>query len=371
MRRIEGQITKGISEFIGQEPVAKAAAYPVSTYRELVEQVAELSYLNKDYLLFFRGQGVDYRNRTGSSTFYPTIYRGDYVPQREVNNRFRLLEHAARKLREIFESEKIQGYEELLWKKYIQWSILQHYEVCDTPLLDLTHSLRVACSFAQLGSKDDYGYVYAFGLPYVTNRVSHNSEHDIVNIRLLSICPPEALRPYFQEGYLAGTEDITNEYDSKDKLDFRNRLVAKFQIPRQAKFWGKGSYRIPASVLYPRSDRIEDLCKQISIELRSQLLPGQLGEFLQEWTKLENTLLTRARDLEKRVFSINKAIDVLAKAELIERDLVYVLHELRKFRNIVVHEPRKITQDQIEERIRQVEEINQYLDMPPPNPASS
>jgi uncharacterized protein YutE (UPF0331/DUF86 family) len=361
MRRIEGQITKEILQFIGQKKLDKADAFPVSTYRQLVEHVAKLAYLNKDHLLFFRGQGVDYRNRVGASTFYPTIYRGDYLLQKEINNRFRLLEHASRKLREIFEDEKIQGYEELMWKKYIQWSILQHYEVCDTPLLDLTHSVRVACSFAQIGSQDGIGFIYAFGLPYIMNRVSHNSEHDIVNVRLLSICPPEALRPYFQEGYLAGTEDITNEYDSKDNLDFRNRLIAKFQIPGQSKFWGRGFSMIPASVLYPKGDRIGKLCNELSLELKSQLLPGQLGEFLQEWAELETYLVTKARDREKRVFSIIEAINVLASAGAIERDLVYELHEMRKFRNMVIHEPKKISPEQIEDRITQVQKINQQL----------
>jgi hypothetical protein len=361
MRRIEGQITEEIAQFIGHKPLDKADAFPVSTYRQLVEHVAKLAYLNKDYLLFFRGQGVDYRNRTGASTIYPAIYRGDYVLQKEMSNRFRLLDHASRKLRDIFENEKIQGYEDLVWKKYIQWSILQHYEVCDTPLLDLTHSLHVACSFAQIGSQNKFGYVYVFGLPYVMNRVSHNSEHDIVNIRLLSICPPEALRPYFQEGFLAGTEDITNEYDTKDKLDFRNRLIAKFQIPSQNRFWGDDFSRIPESVLFPRGDRIGKLCKGISFELQSQLLPGQLGEFIQGWTELENFLLTKARDREKRVFSIIEAIDVLAAAGIIKQELIYELHELRKFRNMVVHEPKKITQEQIEERITQVQSINQEL----------
>ena len=243
MRQIEGQITEEIRKFTGNLPVAKAEAFPVMTYRQLVEQIAKLAYLNKDYLLFFRGQGIDYRNRSNASTIYPTIYRGDYVPQREINYRFQLLEQASREIRDIFEKENIQGNEDLKWKKFLQWSILQHYEVCNTPLLDLTHSLRVACSFAQIQAKNSYGYVYVFGLPFVTNRVSHNSEHDIVNIRLLSICPPEALRPYFQEGYLACTEDITNEYDSKDKLDFNNRLIAKFKISMEANFLGAGIFK--------------------------------------------------------------------------------------------------------------------------------
>ena len=69
----------------------------------------------------------------------------------------------------------------------MQWSILQHYEVCGTPLIDFTHSFRVACSFAQLENESDRAYIYVFGLPYITNRISINSEHDLINIRLLSI----------------------------------------------------------------------------------------------------------------------------------------------------------------------------------------
>ncbi len=363
MRQITGQITQEIQAFIGDERVDKADPFLVTTYRRLVEQVAKLAYLNKDHLLFFRGQGRDYRNRAGASTFYPTIYRGDYVLQREMKNRFRILESAARKLRQIFEEEEIQGYTELMWKKYVQWSILQHYEVCDTPLFDLTHSLRVACSFAQLEAQEGVGYVYVFGLPYVMNRISHNSEHDLVNIRLLSICPPEALRPYFQEGYLAGTEDITDVYDSKDKLDFRNRLIAKFQIPSQAKFWGDGFSSIPRAVLYPRADRIEKLCKELSFELRSQLLPGQLGDFISEWTEIENVLLTKGRDQEERVLSISEAINALSETGVIEQDLAFRLHELRKFRNVLVHDPKEITQDETEERTTEAQEVKRSLDI--------
>lgn len=77
-----------------------------------------------------------------------------------------------------------------------------------------------------------------FGFPYLTNRISFNSEHDIVNIRLLSICPPEAYRPHFQEGYLAGTDEITDNYERKIELDFNNRLIIKFELPVEKTFWG-------------------------------------------------------------------------------------------------------------------------------------
>ncbi|WP_165041246.1 hypothetical protein [Dysgonomonas sp. ZJ709] len=132
-----------------------------------------------------------------------------------------------------------------------------------TPLLDFTHSLRVACSFAMIDNNTDKAYISAFGLPYLTNRISVNSEHDTINVRLLSICPPTALRPYFQEGYLIGTDGISNSYDTKGELDFNNRLVAKFEIPNNPSFWGDGFHQIPRNSLYPQNDPIEDICKQI------------------------------------------------------------------------------------------------------------
>ena len=77
--------------------------------------------------------------------------------------------------------------------------------------------------------------------------------------------------------------------------------------------------------------------------------------------KTREFLLEQARNREERVLFINEAIDALSGAGIIEFDLVYDLHELSKFRNIVVHEPKKITQEQIEERLLQVQEIYQRL----------
>ena len=254
MRSIEGRLPAEIAAVVEPRSVGKHDGYEVTTFRRLVELVAATAYFNKDYLLFFRGQNHDHKNKAGNSSFYPTIYRGDYLQQREVNYRFEILAGASRLLVKRFAEGKVTGKDELRRKKLIQWSILQHYEVCATPLLDFTHSLRVAASFAQLNNSESNAFVYAFGLPYFTNRISNNSEHDLVNIRLLSICPPEALRPYFQEGYLIATEDIESVYDSKTELDFNNRLIAKFKIPTAKRFWGSNFDPIPKSALYPRGD---------------------------------------------------------------------------------------------------------------------
>ena len=271
MRRITPELTPELFEHFGnpqQAKIASGEAYKVSTFRQLVENTARLAFKNKDHLLFYRGQANDYKNKANTSTFYPSIYRGDYLPQKELKDRFDTLKKAGDILVRLFEEQKIEGYREVRKRRSIQWSILQHYEVCPTPYLDFTHSLRVACSFATIDNNNESAYIYVFGLPYLTNRISTNSEHDIINIRLLSICPPKAFRPYFQEGYLVGTDGVTTKYDSKSELDLNNRLIAKFEIPNNDSFWGEGFHQIPKSSLYPENDPIEELCNRIKKDLQ-------------------------------------------------------------------------------------------------------
>ena len=47
------------------------------------------------------------------------------------------------------------------------------------------------------------------------------------------------------------------------QLDFKRRLVAKFEILIGDDFWGADLARIPEHSLYPKNDRIEDLCKEL------------------------------------------------------------------------------------------------------------
>ena len=279
MRQIVPQLPDQLSRFVGTQEVGKADAYPVRTYRDLLESVARLAYANRDHLLFFRGQARDYRNKASASTFYPTIYRGERVPQSELQFRFDILESSCSQLCDLLDEAGIEGHRDVRRRKYVQWSILQHYEVCATPLLDFTHSLRVACSFALLGSGDEEPYVFAFGLPYITNRISINTEQETVNVRLLSICPPDALRPYFQEGYLAGTEEVTDNYDSKSELDFNRRLLAKYRVPRSKSFWGSEAKAIPEEMLYPSSDAMEQICTSIRHRITTNADAGSLGRF--------------------------------------------------------------------------------------------
>jgi hypothetical protein len=349
MRQITPRLTPELTTHVGSHEVWRASAFPIGTFRELVQHVARLAYTNPDELLFFRGQDRDFQSKAGGTTQYPSIYRGDALPAKELRHRFDMLEQASRLLVDRFRTLKIDGYAELRRKKYIQWSILQHYEVVGTPFLDLTQSLRVACSFAQLSSTDKFCYVYVFGLPYLTNRITINSEHDLVNIRLLSICPPSALRPYFQEGYLAGTADVTTDFDSKTELDFRNRLIAKFAISRTKSFWGSGFDIIPKSALYPKGDSILDICNEIKKELRDELQPGEMGDFIRQWADIEMFLLEEARKLTERNVSIREAIQALFESTILTSGEASLLDYVRKIRNTVVHTPTKVTPEQIME----------------------
>jgi hypothetical protein len=263
------------------------------------------------------------------------------VSKTELDTRFDVLESAGARLADAFAREKIEGAAEVKRRRIVQWSILQHYEVCPTPLLDFTQSLRVACSFAAIPKAGD-PHIYVFGLPYLTNRVSVNSEQDTIVVRLLSICPPSAFRPYFQEGYVAGTDEVTTEYQSKDELDFNGRLIAKFKPLNAATFWQGGFDPIPEGALYPDNDRMQNICAEISQEVGNAVRPAELGNFLQAWSSLESLLLSQARGYKEKVFSVQEALRVLHQAEQLGPMLHLKLDAIRLARNRAVHQPDKV-----------------------------
>lgn len=361
MRQIFGRLTPELTKHTTAKNVGIDDGFPISNFRNLVEQVAKLSYLNKDYLLFFRGQKSDYKNTHNNSTFYPTIYRSEYLTQQELNFRFDKLNSASKILSELLIKNKIEGSNEIQRKKLIQWSLLQHYEVTETPLIDVTQSLRVACSFAQLENKENSAFIYVFGLPYYSNRISVNSEHDLINVRLLSICPPQALRPYFQEGYLVGTDDITNEYTNKGELDLNNRLIAKFEIPNTERFWGKDFNRIPESALYPKGDTIEKICKEIGQELVTDIAPTNIGDFLKLWTEFEQIILNDARQYNRAVHNMRDALLILMKNREDKYGLLKEFDYLRMFRNKLVHNPTGISNEELRKNTNNLRQLkNQY-----------
>lgn len=358
MQSIKPQLTEELLKHIRDQDIWRAPAYGIGNYRALVEHVARLSYANRNQLLFFRGQSKDYQSKAGGSTLYPAIYRGDNLLHAELEVRFRQLESASRILVKLFDSHKIEGSRDVSRKRYVQWSILQHYEIVPTPLLDITHSMRVACSFAQLAGTDPTCYVYVLGLPYPTNRISINSEEDIVNIRLLSICPPAALRPYFQEAYMAGTPDVTSTFETKTELDFRNRLIAKFAIPRAKGFWNTGFVGTPRTALYPSNDRVQGLSKEVIAQIsEEEAASGDLGQLVVEWGKLEEQLLPQARRLTEKNISVREAIRALAGRGLINEEIAGRLEEVRRVRNTVAHTPGQVKGAEVQRALDELRQL--------------
>src|SRR5262249_32219401 len=142
---------------------------------------------------------------------------------------------------------------------------------------------------------------------------------------------------------------------------FRNRMIAKFAIPQRKRFWGSGFEQIPETALYPRSDVILDLCNALKDELREELGPGQLGEFITEWSGIEEYLLENAREQTKRNVSVPEAIRAFEKRGLLSSDQAILLDSLRKYRNEVVHQPRFVSPGALEEQLSTIRNLSKQL----------
>lgn len=342
MRKITPELTEEILKLTTPETIAKDDAIEVLDYKELRKHIAQLSYANKDCILFYRGQKDDYRNqKSGKSTFYPTMYRGDRLDKDELKYRWEKLNKAS----EIFIKKLRSKYPSKTYivkrKRIVQWSVLQHYEVTEPPLIDVTQSLKVACSYAVLDNNNEYAYLYAFALPYYTNRISVNSEHYLTNVRLLSVAPPQALRPYYQEGFLIGEDEFSETYTNKDELDLNNRLVAKFKFKNTKEFWGDSEKALTREDLYPKDDEIEALCKEVSNELydviasrRNANISGdQYLAFMKGWIAIEKLLFEyMGRFTERQSLSSAGFIKMIDDNNLRKK-----LHRARVQRNYLAH----------------------------------
>jgi hypothetical protein len=240
----------------------------VETYDDLVKDVAQILHRHRNLALYYRGQNADYKENN-KTIILPSIYRKkDDETKLYVKKNFVVLDKATFELKKLFNSHYFTGRNLLYRYPEIAWSLLQHYEICATPLIDLTQSLHVACSFAFDRNDNETGIVYLIGLPWQTDAIGYNSYEELVNVKLLCVCPPRAQRPFFQEGYLAGPFPNYRLDDSTrvEQFDFARRLIAKFEIPKEPTFWGKGFSMIPVDKLYQPNDKIKKLCDEIKLQ---------------------------------------------------------------------------------------------------------
>lgn len=249
----------------------KGDAIEVSDFLDLAKKVAELQYENREHVLMLRGQSGDYRNQKNNTTIKPSIFRGGKrnPASHELSARFERLREAERVLATEYEHANLPRSKEIRRRQVLRWAILQHYEVCPTPLLDVTHSLRVAASFASDHAGQD-GYVMLLGVPNIAGAITTSIEAELQIIRLSSVCPPQALRPHIQEGFLLGEYPDIAVYEQKQlypehEVDFGRRLIAKFRFDK-SRFWKSGEFpQIPRAALYPDQDddlkKVADLVK--------------------------------------------------------------------------------------------------------------
>lgn len=270
-----------IWSFIGGEPeatsntaVRKSQGFHVSNYLDLAQRVSTLQYLNRDFVLMFRGQGQDFINQQSNTTLKATIYRGSRVSGDQYPDRFNLLKRAEDLLESQYEQAGFQGLTRLRRQRILRWSILQHYEVCPTPLLDVTHSLRIAASFAS-SSNSRRAFLYVLGLPNLSGAITASAEAGLQIVRLSSVCPPQAVRPHIQEGYLLGEYPDMDRPEQKNlyrsyEIDFGLRLIAKFSFEPDA-FWenSRAFPPIPADALYPNAPN--DPMNQIAHDIKAAL----------------------------------------------------------------------------------------------------
>jgi hypothetical protein len=231
----------------------------VRDYPDLVEKVAQLSFYNPEHVLLFRGQRNDWPNSRGNTSIKPSIFRPANgtrpLDSFEMTRRYHNLQFAEQLFSEAFSGSSFIGRQRIVRHRLLRWAILQHYEICGTPLLDVTHSLRVAASFATNDAAEAEPVLYVLAVPSLSGSISASSEQGLQTIRLSSICPPDARRPYFQEGYLlAEYPDLITFSDKENyhpyEIDFGRRLLAKFRLPREG-FWSQDYPAIPKEALYP------------------------------------------------------------------------------------------------------------------------
>lgn len=256
--------------------IRAGSGHQVDTYFQLAKKVAELQFRNREHVLLFRGQTRDYRTTKNNSMLKASIFRlnGNKVPTKAVlEKRFATLRMAEDDLVEKYVAAKLLGADRLKRQRILRWAILQHYGVCDTPLMDVTHSLRIASSFAASGNETEQAFVFAFGVPNLSGAVTASSEAGIQIIRLSSACPPDAVRPHIQEGYQLGEYPEISDFGqhshySYHEMDFGRRLVAKFRFNPKA-FWSANYRPVPDEALFPT--QLRDPLRLIAESIRQKI----------------------------------------------------------------------------------------------------
>lgn len=112
------------------------------------------------------------------------------------------------------------------------------------------------------------------GVPNLSGAITASAEAGLQIVRLSSVCPPSAVRPHIQEGYLLGEYPEMSGTEQKEnyfpyEMDFGRRLVAKFAFA-PASFWKNDNFpQATKSALYP-SEKSDPLFR-LALGVKKQL----------------------------------------------------------------------------------------------------
>ena len=112
------------------------------------------------------------------------------------------------------------------------------------------------------------------GVPNLSGAITASAEAGLQIVRLSSVCPPSAVRPHIQEGYLLGEYPEMAGYEQKAnyfpyEIDFGRRLVAKFAF-NPATFWkGDNFPKVARKALYPSAKN--DPLYQLALDVKEQV----------------------------------------------------------------------------------------------------
>lgn len=237
-------------------PPALGKGLVINSVPELLMRIAELRNAHPSRRLMFRGQRKDYQIKWAggqSSTFlYPSALREQCLRREDVafvngeefsGDLFRNLSNAViRILEATLHTHHPNRSKEKAVTTYEALGIAQHYEMMPTTMLDVTSDWRTACCFSR--NDDHESYLYVLSLPDFDEPISIKIDENVVIVDLARVCPPNALRPHFQNGFAISTFPDTglDDHKLKSKIgnpprnwDFSTRLLAKFRL--SAEFW--------------------------------------------------------------------------------------------------------------------------------------
>ena len=248
----------------------------VYSYRDLLEHNAEVSSLNTRYSIFYRGQDSEYFDQHGRVSIQPSIYRGARREKpEELGARFRKLDKMVECLRKACSSPDFPELDDKLGRTVNCWAIIQHYCLFDTPLVDVSQSLRVACAFALKGREGDLPaesapVVYAVALPFAAGPLTLDDNEGLYLMKLDALMPSLALRPFMQESYLVGDEMISKGVDDIAAADLRKRVVASFRLQGNCDQWSH-DIGVDAKSLMIEDDEFSTLVGKIKTLAKSDM----------------------------------------------------------------------------------------------------